>query len=66
MRTRATNSGIWDLVNPGLTARPVALQEPAEPEYDIPDDYNLFDKVNYEAYRARMEVYKVKIAKYER
>lgn len=53
-------------MNPDRTARPVALQESAEPEYDIPDDDTLFDKASYEVYRARMELYKVKLAKYER
>lgn len=49
MRTRATNSRIcWDQVNPDLTVKPVALQEPAEPEDD-----NLFDKDDFEALKTQ-------------
>lgn len=53
VRTQATNSRIWDLVNPDLTVRPIALQEPTEPEYDIPDDDSLFHKFGNEACKAR-------------
>lgn len=59
MLTRAKNSTIWDLVNPDRTVKPIALQKPAEPDYEVSDDGNLFDNIGYEVYKAREEVEKV-------
>ena len=33
VRARATYSQIWDLINPDLTKRPVALMKPILPRY---------------------------------
>lgn len=66
VRTRATNSRVWDLVNPDLTTKPISIVEPIEPEFEIPDDSVLFDRLGYEAFKARKDAYKTKYAKYER
>lgn len=65
MRTRTADSRIWGSAIPDLTVKPIALQEPTEPEYDEPDDDSLFHKTGYEACKARKERYRVKVAKYE-
>lgn len=63
VRTRATKSRIWDLVNPSLTEKPVALEDPEVPEYDIPEDGKDFD---HEAFKAQTRVYKMRLAEFER
>lgn len=67
VRTRATNNRIGDLINPDLTDKPATLQEPAEPEeYNVPDDPNLFNQKAYEAYKAGKDIYKTRLARFER
>lgn len=66
VRSRATNTRIWDLVDPSKETKPEALTEPIEPIYMVPEDDSLFDKNAYDAYKARKEIYKTKIARYER
>lgn len=66
VRIRATSTRIWDLVNPDLTVRPVSLKEPIEPEFQFPADDAQFDKLKYEAYKARKDIYKTNLAEYER
>ena len=66
VRTWAVNTQIWDLVSPDLEERPVSVEQPIEPEFTVPDDDAQFDKVKYEAYKARKDVYKTKLARYER
>lgn len=53
-------------MNPDLTVKPVALQEPTEPEYDMPNDDNLFDKDDFEVLRTKTNVYEMKLAKFDR
>lgn len=64
--TRAVNIQIWDLVNPSLKEKLVSLERPTEPEFVILDHDARFDQVSYEAYKARRDIYKTKLAKYER
>lgn len=64
VRTRATITGIWELVDPDLTERPVLLEEPVEPVYVVPDDDD-FHPIPYAAYEARKEIYRWKLTKYE-
>lgn len=66
VRTRAINNRIWDLVNPDLTTQPVSFKEPVESEFQIPDDDTQFDKIKYEADKARKDVNKTSLAKFER
>lgn len=61
VRTQATNSGIWDLVNPDLDKKPDSVEAPIAPECNIPDDVNLFDKNAYAAYKARLDIYKTRM-----
>lgn len=49
-----------------LDEKPVSLKRPIKPEFQIPDDDAQFDKVKYEPYKARKDIYKTKLAKYER
>lgn len=56
----------YGTINPTLAQKSVSLQRPTEPEFVIPNDDALFDKVKYDAYKARKDVYKIKLAKYER
>lgn len=62
VRTRATNTQIWDLINPNLAEKPASLKRLTEPQFQIPDDDALFDKVKHEAYKARKDLYKTKFA----
>ena len=66
MRARATTTQIWDLINPNLAERPLSLKQPVEPEFEMPDDDAQFDITKYEAYKARKDIYKTKLAKFER
>lgn len=63
VRTRATNTRIWDLVNPNLTEKHPPLDEPTEPEYEVPDNDFEFDSVTYDAYKAQKDIYKMKVRK---
>lgn len=66
VRTRAQSTRIWDLVNSELWQRPDFLVEPYEPEYAMPDDDNDFDRQSFAAYKARKEIYKGQMDKFER
>lgn len=69
IRTRTTNTQIWDFIDPELTKTPVSIERPVELEFHIPDDDAhdaQFDRVKYEAYKARKDIYKTKLARYER
>ena len=65
VRTRATNSRVWSLVNPDLTTRPASLDESEEPGIDIPADGILPDGT-LDLYKLRKEQYKTQLAKFER
>ena len=66
VRTRAENNNIWKLVNPELTEKPASLSEPVTPTYDQATDDEQFDPKKYEAYKARVQVYKMELAKFDR
>lgn len=57
------SSRIWDLVNPNLPEKPVALEALEEPEYIIPEDGK---DIDYEAFKAQTRVYKTRMAEFER
>lgn len=65
VRARATSSNIWTLVNPDLAEKPVALAEPEELQYVEPEVGETV-KDAIQDYKDRKEIYKPKLAKYER
>ena len=66
IRDRATGTRIWNEVNPEVIPRPANLQEPTQPEFQIPDNAADFDSKAYEVHKARMDAYKHQLAAYER
>lgn len=66
VKSRADNNDIWELVNPELTEKPETLKKPQKPNYDLPEDDAQFDQKKFEAYKARMQLYKADLAEYEK
>ena len=66
VRSRATNSGIWDLVNPEIITKPISIQSPTEPVFILSTDAATFDPRAYEVYKAQTHIYKIQLAKYEK
>ena len=58
VRIRATNNGIWDLINPDLDVKPASLTMPTKPEYVMPAKDTDFNIVTYNAFKAREDLYK--------
>lgn len=51
VQAQATDTQIWDLINPDLAERPILLEEPTLSEYDLPDNPNEFDKVAFKPFK---------------
>lgn len=65
VRSRATYNGIWELIDPDLTERPVALEKPIKPLYVMPKTDADFNIVTYNAYKARKEIHETDRGLYE-
>ena len=63
---RATNNDIWDLINPDSEVKPLCLSIQTMPEYVMPANDEDFNIVTYNAYKARKEIYKTKLALYKK
>ena len=65
VRSRATNNGIWDLIDPDLDEKPDSLTMPYKPEFVMPVDDLDFNIIAYNAFKARKDLYKTDLALYE-
>ena len=65
VKTRASNSGIWELINPDKSILPPHLIEPVEPEFEPPTDPAQLNQLAYDLYRQQIQVYEFKLEKYE-
>lgn len=66
VRARATNSRIWNLIDPGLTEQPVSLVKPIVPQYLMPDNDADFNIDTYNVFKAHKHLYKTDYALFER
>ncbi|MCJ1264028.1 hypothetical protein MMC22_003899 [Lobaria immixta] len=53
VRIKATNQGVWNLVDPDFPVKPIALSNPIEPSFDLGNSAATFDQKAFEFYRAQ-------------
>ena len=66
VRTRATNSGIWNLVNPETTPKPLDVLPPIKPVFILPIDPSTYDPAAYEVFKVQTHIYKLWLGEYEK
>ncbi|MCJ1463981.1 hypothetical protein MMC07_002591, partial [Pseudocyphellaria aurata] len=64
VRARATHSQIWTLIDPDVSPKPPSLTDPPLLQYIMPDDTD-FDQLTINVYKARLEMYKIDLLKFE-
>ena len=66
LKTKATNLGVWELVNPDLTEKPAAKERPAKPIFEPPQDAAQIDNNAFNLFKIQSAVYKLNLDEYER
>ena len=64
VRNQAESLNVWNLINPTLPVRPIALTKPLEPLFDLGDSAATFGSKAFEYYKAQQEVYNSRLAEY--
>lgn len=64
VQVQATDTHIWDYVNPDLAEQPVFLEKPTLPEYNLPDNTNKFDEIAFKPIKKQLKIFKIKFKEY--
>ena len=66
IQTKATRSGIWDLINPSLATKAAEFPEPVKPSPPLPEPGQQVDKNAVETYKLLTADYKLDLDEYDR
>ena len=65
IKIRATNLGIWDLINPDHSTKPAMLERPIEPILDLGENGETYSQTKYNLHLAKQNVWKSKNAQFK-
>lgn len=66
VKTKAMNSGVWDLINPDLNIKPLQQERPIKPTFVVPQSTNEIDKDSYKLFKIQISAYKHDLDEYDR
>ncbi|MCJ1469738.1 hypothetical protein MMC07_008379 [Pseudocyphellaria aurata] len=66
VRARATHIQTWTLIDPDVSPKPLSLAKPLLSQYTMPQNDADFDQRTFNAYKARLDIYKTDFLKFEK